>query len=143
MQSSQWFKDRTGGVLVTGAYRRRGLFVLGWRAPDWLLAGSFFVALTSSGTSAQPLLEEMPANARSAEFLRTVQPERMNGFASSEARLGFAVAASARQSIAEQGVAAARQALLDCQKGDYPGGGMGVLSMPFQRPSAITDHCRR
>ena len=55
----------------------------------------------------------------------------------------MAISRSAKQSISEQGVATAKQALLDCQKGDYPGGGLGILSMPYQRPNAITDHCHR
>jgi hypothetical protein len=53
-----------------------------------------------------------------------------------------ALANAAKISIIEQGVNTSKQALLDCQKGEYPGGGMGVLSLPHGRPSAITDHCR-
>ena len=62
---------------------------------------------------------------------------------SADARMAKAIAASAHIGILEQGIASAQQALIDCQKGDYPGGGMGLLSMPYFRPSAITDHCRR
>lgn len=57
--------------------------------------------------------------------------------------LARSLAAAGRVSLLEQGVSSARQALIECQKGDYPGGGMGLLSLPSQRPEAQTDHCRR
>ena len=57
--------------------------------------------------------------------------------------LSRSMASAAKVSLLEQGVEASRQALIDCQKGDYPGGGAGLLSMPFANASAQTDHCRR
>lgn len=58
-------------------------------------------------------------------------------------RLAVSMAGAARQNLFESGTETARQALLDCLRGDYPGGGMGALSLPFHRPSARTDHCAR
>ena len=57
--------------------------------------------------------------------------------------LSQSMTSAARVSLLEQGVETSRQALIDCQKGDYPGGGMGLLSMSFANASAQTDHCRR
>ncbi len=58
-------------------------------------------------------------------------------------RLSASIAAAARPGWIERGVEGSREALLECNKGDYPGGGMGLMSLPFARPSALTDHCRR
>ena len=57
--------------------------------------------------------------------------------------LARAVAQSAQAGWLERGVATAKEALAECIKGDYPGGGMGLFSMPYLRPSATADHCRR
>ena len=57
--------------------------------------------------------------------------------------LSKSMTSAAKVSVLEQGIEASRQALIDCQKGDYSGGGMGLLSMPFQAASAQSDHCRR
>ncbi len=74
-----------------------------------------------------------PANAM------TVQP-----LASSEQdRLARGIASAYHPGLIELGVKASKDALLECQKGDYPGGGIGLLSMPLARPNAVTDHCRR
>lgn len=59
-----------------------------------------------------------------------------------ESKFGYSVSAAAKASLVELGVATARQALQDCLDGDYPGGGMGALSLPFGRPTARTAHCR-
>jgi len=63
--------------------------------------------------------------------------------AAAPASLARSIALTAKVSLIEQGIEASPQALIDCQKGDYPGGGMGLLSLPFQNASAQTDHCRR
>jgi hypothetical protein len=63
--------------------------------------------------------------------------------AGSDPDLAAAMTGTARQSITQAGTEAATQALLDCQKGDYPGGGMGSLSLPSHRASARADHCFR
>lgn len=36
-----------------------------------------------------------------------------------------------------------RSAKGDCLKGEYPGGGMGLLSLPFLAAAALADQCRR
>jgi hypothetical protein len=36
-----------------------------------------------------------------------------------------------------------RSAKGDCLKGDYLGGGMGLLSLPFLAAAALRDQCRR
>ena len=58
-------------------------------------------------------------------------------------RLARSIEAAGHTGFIEQGVKASKEALLECQKGDYPGGGMGLMSMPLARPNAVTDHCRR
>ena len=57
--------------------------------------------------------------------------------------LSKSMTSAAKVSLLEQGIEASRQALIDCQKGDYSSGGMGLLSMPFQAAAAQGDHCRR
>ena len=61
---------------------------------------------------------------------------------SAESKLAKSISSAATLSLVELGTSTARQALQDCLKGEYPGGGMGVLSLPQGRPSATTDHCR-
>ena len=58
-------------------------------------------------------------------------------------KLASSIAAAATVDILQLGTAIAKQAVLDCMNGDYPGGGMGLLSMPLARPTARTDHCRQ
>ena len=58
-------------------------------------------------------------------------------------KLTKSIAMAAKRSLAQSGVEVAKEAILECQKGDYPGGGMGLLSMPLGRPSSRTDHCFR
>jgi hypothetical protein len=57
--------------------------------------------------------------------------------------LAKSIAAAANRGLVESGVDAAKAALIERQRDAYPGGGMGLLSMPFARPSARTDHCFR
>ena len=57
--------------------------------------------------------------------------------------LARGIASAYRQGLIDLGVKASKEALVECQKGDYPGGGMGLLSLPLARPNAVTDHCRR
>jgi hypothetical protein len=61
--------------------------------------------------------------------------------ARSSSKLAAAISAAGNVDMVQGGVAGSKWALLECQRGDYPGGGMGVLSLPFGRPSARTDHC--
>lgn len=56
--------------------------------------------------------------------------------------LGSAIARAGKIDLMQQGIEASRQAILECIKGDYPGGGLGLASMPLARPTARTDHCR-
>jgi hypothetical protein len=58
-------------------------------------------------------------------------------------RLVVAIARSVRTTWYDQGVQASIEAVVACQKGDHPGGGMGLLSIATMRPSAPSDHCRR
>ena len=60
-----------------------------------------------------------------------------------QSKLASSIAAASTPDIVQRGTAISKQAVLDCLKGDYPGGGMGSLSMPFGRPNALTDHCRQ
>ena len=55
--------------------------------------------------------------------------------------LADSIARATRRSLIDLGTETAKEAVLDCLKGDYPGGGMGLLSLPFGRASAHTDHC--
>ena len=55
--------------------------------------------------------------------------------------LADSIARATRRSLIDLGTEAAKEAVLDCLKGDYPAGGMGLLSLPFGRASAHTDHC--
>lgn len=67
----------------------------------------------------------------------TLSSERRNE------RLARSMASGAHRGLLGSGIETAKEALLECQKGDYPGGGMGLLSMPLGRPSSRTDHCFR
>ena len=58
-------------------------------------------------------------------------------------KMASSIAAAGTVDILQRGTAIAKQAVLDCLNGDYPGGGMGLLSMPTARPRARTDHCRQ
>ena len=58
-------------------------------------------------------------------------------------RLAASMAAAANVDALQAGVERTKEALVECRRGDYPGGGQGVLSLPFARPSARTDHCWR
>jgi hypothetical protein len=68
---------------------------------------------------------------------------RCNGCEFQTGKLGTSIALTARAGIVEQGVATAKEAIQSCQKGDYPGGGLGLLSLPSGRESARTAHCQR
>ena len=96
-------------------------------------------ALAPIGAAAAPI-ESAPAS-RSALAYARVAPDAMPERRAD--RFAAAIAASAHHGLIDDGVAVARQALLECQHGDYPGGGAGVLSMPFGRPESRTGHCFR
>ena len=58
-------------------------------------------------------------------------------------RWAKSIASSANRGLTQRGVETAKEALIECQRGDYPGGGVGLLSMPIGRPASRTDHCFR
>jgi len=58
-------------------------------------------------------------------------------------KFGASVAAAARAGLLTLGVAASRQAWLDYQAGDYPGGGMVSLTFLSGKSRARADHCLR
>ena len=58
-------------------------------------------------------------------------------------KLAASIAAAGNDGLLRHGTNIAKQALLDCQSGDYPGGGMGTLSLPDGRAESRTAHCRR
>jgi hypothetical protein len=62
---------------------------------------------------------------------------------SPESRLAKSLAAAGTQSFVQSGIESSKEALRECRRGDYPGGGSGLLSMPFGRPQSRTDHCFR
>lgn len=83
--------------------------------------------------ASQSVLSRQPS---AAALVASTRPEQGNHLARSIAR-------AASESIVELGTATAKQAVLDCLKGEYPGGGMGSLSLPFGRAAVQTDHCRQ
>lgn len=132
---------------ATGAGPRSGRYRFAVRGCLGLIS-SCLLASAAFGQGPAPVAHRRPLNlslspgtvgtgpgSGAAKSVLQGEP-RGNGLAKS-------MAASARESLMDLGVNAARQALIECQKGDYPGGGMGLLSLPFQRPEAQTDHCRR
>lgn len=78
---------------------------------------------------------------------RWAQPSALSGLLAGQAHgpstsaWPRALSLAGKTSLVDQGVSAWKQALIDCQKGEYPGGGTGVLSLPQGRPTVITDHC--
>jgi hypothetical protein len=57
--------------------------------------------------------------------------------------LEMAIAKAGRKSWYDEGIRASIDAVAECQRGDHPGGGMGLLSIATMRPSSPSDHCRR
>ena len=57
--------------------------------------------------------------------------------------LVIALAKAGRTRWYEHGIQASIDAVAECQRGDHPGGGMGLLSIATMRPSSPSDHCRR
>jgi len=76
-----------------------------------------------------------PHNAARFEAITSLKPRGE--------KLALSIASAANQSFVQSSIEVAKEAILGCQKGDYPGGGMGLLSMPLGRPSSRTDHCFR
>ena len=97
------------------------------------------LALASMAALAGDLSRQLPERAALRPWQVAAAPA---GRAPAD-RLSASIAAAARPGWIERGVEGSREALLECNKGDYPGGGMGLMSMPFAKPSALTDHCRR
>ena len=97
--------------------------------------------------SAPAVGAEFPRRAVVAVAHERATSGRVHAFTSNTAALSprqslaNSIARSARRSVIERGTQTAKEAVLDCLKGDYPGGGMGLLSLPFGRSSARTDHC--
>lgn len=87
-----------------------------------------------------------PALAWDARIFLDASSKRVSGEAVRAAdrpdRFAAAIASAGNAGFVEEGTAGSRQAILECNKGDYPGGGMGLLSLPQGRPSATGDHCR-
>jgi hypothetical protein len=54
-----------------------------------------------------------------------------------------AVARSPKASWYHDAIQASIDAVVDCQKGDHPGGGMGLFSIATLRPAPPSDHCRK
>jgi hypothetical protein len=57
--------------------------------------------------------------------------------------LQAAVVRSSKPGWYQEAIQASIDAVVDCQKGDHPGGGMGVFSIATLRPASPSDHCRR
>jgi hypothetical protein len=57
--------------------------------------------------------------------------------------LEMAIAKAGRTSWYDHGIQASIDAVAECQRGDHPGGGMGLFSIATMRPSSPSDHCRR
>ena len=90
--------------------------------------------------------EERPISAKSGHSLVlpvSAEPRRPSTSAMNSHKLGASIASAASIGILQRGTDIATEALLECQKGSYRGGGMGALSMPFGRPESRTDHCWR
>ena len=58
-------------------------------------------------------------------------------------KLAASITAAGNDGLLRHGTNIAKRALLDCQSGDYPGGGIGTLSLPDGRAESRTAHCRR
>ena len=65
----------------------------------------------------------------------------LTSFESQSEKFAKSISSAADRGLIQTGVEASKEAILECQKGDYPGGGTGLLSMPLGRPSSRTDHC--
>jgi hypothetical protein len=57
--------------------------------------------------------------------------------------LARSIDAASKPSLWDLGMAASRQALRDCQAGQYPGANLGAISSAQLRPNAQADHCHR
>jgi hypothetical protein len=105
-------------------------------------------AALENEVNATPQALESPLNLSLAKVGQrgpalAVDPVGCGACGSRSERLRVSIAASAKASLVEQGIGTAIEAIQDCLKGDYPGGGMGSLSFPLGQPSARTDHCYR
>lgn len=103
----------------------------GTRAPDDTRAAAPTVP-ASAGEPA-PVLES-EATARAIR-----DSARRPGLAAQAGRVG--AAERAPDQLLGEGIAQGARG--DCLKGEYLGGGMGVLSLPFLAAAALRDQCRR
>lgn len=101
-------------------------------------------ALAQDAPPAQPALTPIeigapsrPSNA-SARSVGVITSSERGGY-----RLARSMASAASRGVVQSGIEIAKESILECQKGDYPGGGMGLLSMPMGRPASRIDHCFR
>jgi hypothetical protein len=74
-------------------------------------------------------------------FFASVKPVRGASKEGASPSLSKEISEAAKVGLLDQGVEASREALLDCQKGDYPGGGLGLLSLPFGQVTEQSHHC--
>jgi hypothetical protein len=109
------------------------------------------IAITSGGINASEAGEAetrqaVESNAR-PELNLSLTPSR-NWVTARQTRwntspLEAAVARSPKVSWYHEAVQASIDAVADCQKGDHPGGGLGLFSIATLRPAAPSDHCRK
>lgn len=93
-------------------------------------------AFPQPATATAPLDLTVSARGLAAGRPATAVPSPRRGLAE-------AIALAAPPGLLQAGFDAAKQAIVDCQRGDYPGGGLGLLSLPFGTAHARTDHCFR
>jgi hypothetical protein len=94
-------------------------------------AAAFAQGVTSTGL----VVREEPFSAAAVASVMSSEPLAN--------RWAKPIASAAHRSLIQSGVETAKEALIECQRGDYPGGGMGLRSMPIGRPESRTDHCFR
>jgi hypothetical protein len=90
--------------------------------------------------ASQPLAEPAPSLMDGEATRRAIRATaREPGLASQAGRQGPALQ-TPDERLGEQ---VQRSAKGDCLKGEYLGGGMGLLSLPFLAAAALRDQCRR
>jgi len=100
------------------------------------------------------LAQEVPTNKASQAPIEIIIPHPaaplnamrfvgLTSFESQSEKFAKSMSSAANRGLIQSGIEASKEAILECQKGDDPGGGTGLLSMPVGRPSSRTDHCFR
>lgn len=87
--------------------------------------------------------DEYAWKAREAVTPKPVIPATAAPALNANQRLARSISLAARESLFSAGIKSSESAVIECVDGDYPGGGMGLLSQPYLAASARTDHCRR